>query len=79
MGKFTYQSFLKNKNYEIKGIILPEKNSLYKTNILVKNINKDIKILNSDNLKIIYNFIKNLKPDLVLDFIKLILQNLMLF
>ena len=66
MGKFTYQSFLKNKNYEIKGIILPEKNSLYKTNILVKNINKDIKILNNNKLKKIYNFIKNLKPDLVL-------------
>ena len=66
MGKFAFQSFLKDKNYEIIGVILPKKNSLYKTNILVKNVNKNIKILNSDNLKIIYDFIKNLKPDLVI-------------
>ena len=66
MGKFTYQSFLKNKNYEVIGIILPKKNSLYKTNILVKNVKRDIQILNSDNNKTIYNFIKSLKPDVVI-------------
>lgn len=66
MGRFSYESFLNDNNFDVIGIILPKKNSLYKTNILLKNIKSGIKVLNSDNKKIIYNFIKNLKPDLVI-------------
>ena len=66
MGRFSYESFLKDNNFDIIGIILPEKNSLYKTSILLKNLRTGIKVLNSDNKKIIHNFIKNLKPDLVI-------------
>ncbi len=65
MGRFSYESFLNDNNFDVIGIILPKKNSLYKTNILLKNIKSGIKVLNSDNKKIIYNFIKNLKPNLV--------------
>ena len=66
MGRFSYESFLKDNNFDIIGIILPEKNSLYKTSILLKNLRTGIKVLNSDNKKIIHNFIKTLKPDLVI-------------
>tara|TARA_Y100000768_G_scaffold121427_1_gene89756 strand:+ start:2540 stop:3454 length:915 start_codon:yes stop_codon:yes gene_type:complete len=65
MGRFVYESFLKSKNFEIKGIILPNNHSIYKTSIDKKKIPKKIKILNSDNKEKIYNFIKLLKPNLI--------------
>ena len=66
MGKYAYESFLKNKNFQIKGVILPNKNSLYSTSIIQKKISADIKVLNSDNKEKIYNFIKFIAPDLVI-------------
>ncbi len=65
MGKNVYSNIFKSKKFEIIGIILPKKNSVYTTNININKINKKIKILNSDNKKNIHKFIKKLKPDIV--------------
>ena len=66
MGKFAFESFLEKKEFEVKGIILPNANSIYSTDINEKKINNKVKILSSDNKIKIYNFIKNIQPDLVI-------------
>ena len=66
MGKHTYESFLKDKNIQIEGLILPNEGSIYYTNIEIKKIEKNIKILKSDNKKNIFDFIKKINPDLVI-------------
>ena len=66
MGKHSFQGLKKNKNLSIKGIIVPKLNQYYYSNIKLNKINNKIKILKSDKKNQIYNFIKNLKPDVVL-------------
>ena len=46
MGNSVFESLINNKLFEIKGVILPQDNLLYFSNI--KKINKKIKILYSD-------------------------------
>ena len=36
MGKYAYESFLKKKEFEVKGVILPNNNSIYSTDIDTK-------------------------------------------
>lgn len=66
MGKYSLEGLKKKKNLNIKGIILPKTNKFYYSNIDLKKINNKIRILKSDKKKQIYNFIKILKPDVVL-------------
>jgi len=66
MGKYSLDGLKNRKNLDIKGIILPETNKYYYSNIKLNKINNKIKILKSDKKKRIFNFIKNLKPDIVL-------------
>jgi len=66
MGKYSLEGLKREKNLNIKGIILPKTNKFYYSNIDLKKINYKIKILKSDKKKEIFNFIKNLKPDIVL-------------
>ena len=64
MGNSVFESLINNKLFEIKGVILPQDNLLYFSNI--KKINKKIKILYSDKLSDVYKFIKKLGPDMVI-------------
>ena len=66
MGKYSLESFKKNKFFDIKGIIIPDENKFYKLNFNINKISEKVKVLNSDNRKRIYNFIKLIKPDVVL-------------
>ena len=66
MGKYSLDGLKNRKNLDIKGIILPETNKYYYSNIKLNKINNKTKILKSDKKKRIFNFIKNLKPDVVL-------------
>ncbi len=66
MGKYSAESFKKNKSFDVRGIILPGKNKFYKSNLSSINLNKNINILKSDNKFQIYNFIKKIKPDAVI-------------
>lgn len=66
MGNSVFENILKNKYFEIKGIILPKNDPLYFDNIKKKKINKKIKILYSDKKNKVHRFINKLKPDLVL-------------
>ena len=66
MGKHSFDGLKKNKNLSIKGIIVPKSNRYYYSNVKFKKINSKIKVLKSDKKNQIYNFIKNLKPDIVL-------------
>jgi len=65
MGKYSLEG-LKKKNLDIKGIILPKTNKFYYSNINLKRIKNKTKILKSDKKNNIYNFIKSIKPDIVL-------------
>ena len=56
----------KNKILKIKGIIVPKTDKFYYSNIDLKKIDNKIKILKSDKKNHVFNFIKNLKPDVVL-------------
>ena len=66
MGKYSLEGLRKNKILDIKGIIVPKTNKFYYSNIDLKRIDNKIKILKSDKKNQIFNFIKNLKPDVVL-------------
>jgi methionyl-tRNA formyltransferase len=66
MANSVYENFINNKHFKIKGLILPEANQIYFSNILEKKINKKIKILYSDKLNDIYKFIKKLEPHVVI-------------
>ena len=66
MGKYSLEGLRKNKILNIKGIIVPETDKFYYSNINLKKIDNKIKILKSDKKNHIFNFIKNLKPDVVL-------------
>lgn len=66
MGKYSLEGLRKNKILDIKGIIVPKTNKFYYSNIDLKKIDNKIKILKSDKKNHIFNFIKNLKPDVVL-------------
>ncbi len=65
MGDSTLQNLIKDKFFNIKGLILPKKNTLYFENIGNK-FKSNIKTLYSDNKDKVHNFIKELKPDIVL-------------
>ena len=66
MGKYSVESFKKNNFFEIKGIVTPGKNKFYSSSLDYKKLKNKIKILNSDNKSKVYNFIKRIKPDVVL-------------
>ena len=66
MGKYSLEGLRKNKILDIKGIIVPKTNKFYYSNIDLKRIDNKIKILKSDKKNHVFNFIKNLKPDVVL-------------
>ncbi len=66
MGKYSLEGLEKNKNFSIKGVIVPKTRQLYYTNIKLKKISNKIKILKSDKKDQIFNFIKKLKPDVVI-------------
>ena len=66
MGNSVFQNLLDNKLFEIKGLILPNKDQLYFDNINKKKINKKIDILYSDKQNDVYRFIKKIDPDIVL-------------
>ena len=66
MGKYSLEGLRKNKILKIKGIIVPKTDKFYYSNIDLKKIDNKIKILKSDKKNHIFNFIKNLKPDVVL-------------
>ena len=66
MGKYSLEGLTKNNILNIKGVIIPKTNKFYYSNLNLKKIDNKIKILKSDKKKKIYNFIKNLKPDIVL-------------
>ncbi len=66
MGKSILSNILNSKKFDVIGIILPKKNSIYTTNIKQNKIHKTIKVLNSDNSNIVHLFIKKLKPDIVI-------------
>ena len=66
MGKYSLEGLRKNKILKIKGIIVPKTDKFYYSNIDLKKIDNKIKILKSDKKNQIFNFIKNLKPDVVL-------------
>ena len=66
MGKYSLEGLKKNNILNIKGVIIPETNKFYYSNLNLKKIDNKIKILKSDKKKKIFNFIKNLKPDIVL-------------
>ena len=66
MGKYSLEGLEKNKNFSIKGVIVPKSGQFYFSNIKFKKISNKIKILKSDNKDQIFNFIKKLKPDVVI-------------
>ena len=66
MGKYSLEGLRKNKILKIKGIIVPKTDKFYYSNIDLKKIDNKIKILKSDKKNHVFNFIKNLKPDVVL-------------
>jgi methionyl-tRNA formyltransferase len=66
MGKYSLEGLRKNKILKIKGIIVPKTDKFYYSNIDLKKIDNKIKILKSDKTNHVFNFIKNLKPDVVL-------------
>ena len=66
MGKYSLEGLRKNKILDIKGIIVPKTDKFYYSNIDLKKIDNKIKILKSDKKNHVFNFIKNLKPDVVL-------------
>tara|TARA_Y100000591_G_scaffold187899_1_gene162417 strand:- start:6218 stop:7141 length:924 start_codon:yes stop_codon:yes gene_type:complete len=66
MGKYSLESFKKNKFFDIKGIIVPGENKFYKSNFNLNKISKKVEVLKSDNKIKIYNFIKRIKPNVVL-------------
>ena len=66
MGKYSLEGLTKNNILNIKGVIIPKTNKFYYSNLNLKKIDNKIKILKSDKKKKIFNFIKNLKPDIVL-------------
>ena len=40
MGKYSLESFKKNKFFDIKGIIIPDENKFYKSNFNINKIRK---------------------------------------
>ena len=66
MGKSVYESLVKNNKFDIAGVILPNKNSLYTSSIDIKKSSKNTKTLYSDSKKKIYDFIKFINPDFVI-------------
>ena len=66
MGKYSLEGLRKNKILKIKGIVVPKTDKFYYSNIDLKKIDNKIKILKSDKKNHVFNFIKNLKPDVVL-------------
>ena len=65
MGSSTLKSFYQNKFFEIKGIIIPADNKYYYSEINIKQLKKNVQILSSDDKTKVHNFIKKLKPDIV--------------
>ena len=65
MGKNTLKSFYNNSSFKVEGIIIPKKNKYYSSNIEVKKIEKGTKVLASDSRSKVYNFIKKIKPKIV--------------
>ena len=64
MAQSSYCSLSKEKKFEVKGLILPNKKSIhYNTNIEKSH---NIKTLYGDNLKKIFLFIKKINPDVVI-------------
>ena len=66
MGRYAFESFFKDKNFLVEGIIMPKKDTLYFSSLNKTSIKKNIKILESDNKKKIFNFIKKINPNLVI-------------
>ena len=65
MGSSTLKSFYQNKFFEIKGIIIPVDNKYYYSEINIEQLKKKVPILSSDDKTKVHNFIKKLKPDIV--------------
>jgi len=66
MGKYSLEGLEKNKNFSIKGVIVPKSGQFYYSNVKLKKKDNKIKILKSDKKDQIFNFIKKLKPDVVI-------------
>ncbi len=64
MGEAIVNALNESKLINLKGIILPDKKSIYYSNINKKKI-KNTKLLFSDNSKKVHKFIKKNNPDLV--------------
>jgi len=65
MGEAVVNRLNKSKDINLSGVILPNRNSLYYSDI-EKARYKNTKFLYSDKLNLVHKFIKNIKPDLVI-------------
>ncbi len=66
MGEATLKSLKNNNKFEIAGVVLPPVKSRFYYNNKKNNKNDKIKILRSDSLKKFQNFVKFIKPDIVI-------------
>ena len=48
MGKYSLEGLEKNKNFSIKGVIVPKSDQFYYSNVKLKKKDNKIKILKSD-------------------------------